>query len=536
MTDVVIVGSGASGVNAAYPLVEAGYEVTLLDFGNQDSTYESLIPCRPFSEIRRFDDQQHRYFLGENFQGVPFAPIRNGAQLTPPRLYITRDAERLMPVDSHSFAATESLAVGGLASGWGAGVFPFADEELPGLPISRVDLDPHYEAVAERIGVAGDRDDLLPFFGNCSTMMPPPQIDSNAETILKRYARRRQYFNSRGLYLGRTRLAMCTESHRGRGPQQYHDMDFWADANRSVYRPRWTLEELARFPNFKHIRRRFVVSFADRAGDGVDVVARIEGSDGIETHRGRALVLAAGTLSTARIVLRSLRRFGTRVPLLCNSHTYAPVINFGMLGREPRDRRHSLAQLTAIYCPKHACRVTVQAQFFSYRSLLAFRLLKDLPLPLREGLRVSRLLMPLLGILVIQYEDHRTPAKHCALRQGAEGSMDRLEICYELSPDEAGVGKAHQQRILRFFRQLGCWPIKTVHPGYGSSIHYAGTFPMTTEERELSCNGDGLLAGTRSVYLVDGSIFPYLPAKGLTFTMMANANRVATRLARKLAC
>jgi choline dehydrogenase-like flavoprotein len=175
VTDVLIVGSGASGVNAAYPLVEAGYEVKLLDFGNQDSTYDSLIPPRPFSELRRFDEQQHRYFLGENFQGIPFAAVQNGAQLTPPRLYITRDTERMMPVDSRSFIATESLALGGLASGWGAGVFPFTDEELPGLPISRADLEPHYEAVAERIGVAGDHDDLMPFFGDCTAMMAPPR-------------------------------------------------------------------------------------------------------------------------------------------------------------------------------------------------------------------------------------------------------------------------------------------------------------------------------------------------------------------------
>ena len=33
-------------------------------------------------------------------------------------------------------------------------------------------------------------------------------------------------------------------------------------------------------------------------------------------------------------------------------------------------------------------------------------------------------------------------------------------------------------------------------------------------------------------YVVDGSVFPTLPSKGLTFTMMANANRIGAKLAR----
>ena len=51
---------------------------------------------------------------------------------------------------------------------------------------------------------------------------------------------------------------------------------------------------------------------------------------------------------------------------------------------------------------------------------------------------------------------------------------------------------------------------------------------------ELSCAPDGRLRGTRAVYLGDGSVFPWLPAKGLTFTLAANADRVGTQLAERL--
>ena len=84
MTDVIIVGSGPGGVNAAAPLVEAGRSVLLIDYGNEDRRYAALIPHQPFSELRRTDRQQHRYFLGDEFEGIPLGPVRVGAQLTPP--------------------------------------------------------------------------------------------------------------------------------------------------------------------------------------------------------------------------------------------------------------------------------------------------------------------------------------------------------------------------------------------------------------------------------------------------------------------
>jgi choline dehydrogenase-like flavoprotein len=68
----------------------------------------------------------------------------------------------------------------------------------------------------------------------------------------------------------------------------------------------------------------------------------------------------------------------------------------------------------------------------------------------------------------------------------------------------------------------------------GASIHYAGTVPMTREERELTVTPACRLRGARSVYLADGSVLPYLPAKALTLTLMANAERVGTHILGEL--
>jgi len=532
--DVIVVGSGPGGVNAAAALVEAGQRVLLLDYGIQDARYAPLIPHASFPELRRSDPEQHRYFLGDRFEGVPLGTVRVGAQLTPPRLHVFAESAERVPVESESFQASVSLARGGFGAAWAAGVFPFTDDELRDLGLSESELRPHYDAVAERIGVSGDRDDLLPFFPWSPSLLPPLELDSNAEAILERYRRSPERFHAAGFFLGGTRLAVCTREHRERGPERYLDMAYWADSDRSVYRPQWTLDELQRTSRFTYQAGRFVQSFYE-VGDRVRVRAQRVEDGAEEEHEAAALVLAAGTIGTAWIVLRSLGRYDQAVPILCNPYAYTPMLNLGTLGRPVRDRRHSLAQLTCMLRTSGAGGRTVQAQVFSYRSLLTFKLMKESPLAQRETLRIMRLLIPHFSILGIHHEDRPTPAKRMLLRRGRGSEPDRLRIDYAPAQDEITAQQRDERALRRIFLRLGCVPLRTLRPGHGANIHYAGAFPMSPSGGELTCDTAGRLRATRAVHLADGSVFPWLPAKGLTFTLMAHANRVGTLLAKRLA-
>jgi hypothetical protein len=253
-----------------------------------------------------------------------------------------------------------------------------------------------------------------------------------------------------------------------------------------------------------------------------------------EEHEAAALVLAAGTLGSAWIVLRSLGRYEHPVPILCNPYAYVPMLNLGTLGGPVRDRRHSLAQLTCMLQLAGSGGRTVQAQVFSYRSLLTFKLMKEAPLAYREALRIMRLLIPHLSILGIHHEDRPTPAKRLLLRRGGAGGPDRLRIDYAPADEEVRAQRRGERVLRQIFRRLGCLPLQTLRPGHGANIHYAGTFPMSPGGGDLSCDLAGRLRATRSVHLADGSVFPWLPAKGLTFTLMAHANRVGSVLARSL--
>jgi choline dehydrogenase-like flavoprotein len=62
----------------------------------------------------------------------------------------------------------------------------------------------------------------------------------------------------------------------------------------------------------------------------------------------------------------------------------------------------------------------------------------------------------------------------------------------------------------------------------GSSVHYSGTLPMSAQRRPWTVSPACQSYDIDNLFIVDGSVMPFLPAKNLTFTLMANAVRVAS--------
>ena len=77
--------------------------------------------------------------------------------------------------------------------------------------------------------------------------------------------------------------------------------------------------------------------------------------------------------------------------------------------------------------------------------------------------------------------------------------------------------------------KLGCFaPSGMIHiRPMGASVHYSGTIPMASANGTYSTTANCQSHDFENLYFVDGTTFPFLPAKNLTFTLMANAVRIA---------
>jgi hypothetical protein len=533
--DILIVGSGPSGSHAAMEAAGGGRKVALLEIGYSEDRPPAFDPSRTFSEIRRSDPNQQAYFLGDN----PVAVLRNqgraGPHLTPGRQYMIRDMDQLFPLESDTFLPLQSSGLGGLGVSWGANCFALEDYELERIGISAPAMPSYYAGAAAEAGISGRTDDpLAPLIANLDhrVIQPPLPLDSNAETLLRRYQARKDRYIASGIYLGQSLLAVLSQDLGDRQANPQTDMDFWGDAGKSVYRPRYTIDKLKALSNFTHLTGRLALRFRS-AADSVTLECRNLATGAPETVSARKLLLAAGAINSGRLALASSRDYQSRLPILCNPNHWVAAVNLSMLGKPARDRRHSLSQLTVLMRAECGGPDYVLAQIYSYRSLLLFRLLKDIPLPPKQGLLFLRLMATAFTAVNIHFPDRPSADRWIQLEARDTGDVLRAGTTY--SAAEKAWIQRHERRMLRFLAGLRCIPMGVNKPLHGASIHYAGTLPYSPEDRPYTTAPDGTLRHAPHVYVADGASWRFMPAKGLTLTLMANARRVAAQALRDLA-
>jgi hypothetical protein len=524
--EFIVVGSGLTGAMAAQTLVEGGAQVLMLDVAYKNETGNTF-PNKNFLDIRQTQPKQSELLLGKDYEGIPWGAIKTGAQLTPGRKYMAKGIEHWLPIISKTFFPIESLSLGGLGGGWGAGCYVFSDAELKKAGLSKSLLNQSYQTVADRIGISGGKDDIEPYTTEgLQNIQPGIAIEESMQRILDKYKAKKSKLNGRGFYTGISTLAMLTQNKGNRKAFTYNDMDFWHDNDKSVYRAWMTIEELTKAPNFRLEEKILVLKF-EEVGDLVKVICRHVDTNEEKIFWCRKLVLCSGVLSTARIALRSFK-VAQKLPLISNPYVYVPMINYSMLGKVTQSHKSSMSQLFMFFDKKGDNSDVAMASMFTYRSLLLYRLIKEAPVNFAAGREVMQYLVPAMVIAGIHHPEFGGPGKYVELLPDSNSPTgDILHAEYALSAEEEKEVKATESKFFKTFFSLGCIPIQKVYPGHGSSIHYAGTLPYSDKDELYTTAQNGRLHQTKNVWVADGSSLTYVPAKGISFTLMANADRVA---------
>jgi hypothetical protein len=333
--------------------------------------------------------------------------------------------------------------------------------------------------------------------------------------------------------LGRIPLAVLSSDMGDRHANPYYDLDFYGDSRGSVYRPRYTIELLKNNPLFRYIPGHLALRFEEIDG-GIRLICLSGGS--LCSILGRRLILCAGAIGSARLALNSIEQENRRTTILCNPYRYIPTVHLRTLGRRTTDRRHSLAQLTALCGDFQDPSRQASIQIYSYRSLLLFKLIKEMPLPAWAGTLVARSLVNSLMIFGVFSPDSQSPTKTLLLRPTSDEKVPSLFAQYLREKSEEDIRISLQKCLLKNLIGLKCLPLGVVSPGNAGSIHYAGTIPKVNPVNS-SFHTDLYyrLGGFRRVFIGDASSWNWLPCKGLTFTAMCNARNVANLAAESLA-
>ena len=133
-----------------------------------------------------------------------------------------------------------------------------------------------------------------------------------------------------------------------------------------------------------------------------------------------------------------------------------------------------------------------------------------------------------LGVVNVNLHDTRRPENRAEWRPDL-GEDGGLRFRYSPASDEPARLEPTLRRLRKALRLLGCVapPNMTHVRPMGSSVHYAGLLPMAADGGPETTTPTGRSRRHDNLHFVDGITFPFLPAKNLTFTLMANAVRIA---------
>jgi choline dehydrogenase-like flavoprotein len=523
MADILIVGSGPAGISVAWPLVNAGHRVTVLEASPKraDHTPERDITLADL-RLNGVPDASSR-LLGKGLFG-----LRNAGHVSPKiRVFGAHRIDefcRALGVREEGFKAIGVFAPGGLSNVWGAAVSAFDDNDLRGYPISAADLDPFYKEVANRVGVSGNtEDDMAGTHGIGFPVQKPLAVSPIVEKTLANYERNKRKVR---MVMGQARSMVLTEDLGIRKACTLDNMCLWGCRKNSIYNSAFEIEQLLERPNFQ-IEHGFLVESLTSVEQGY----RVCGYDKATRQRRETIapvvILAAGTLSSTRLVLHLKEQFGSEVELLTTPCAAFALCIPGEIGSTLPELAFGMAQISFRADILGDETGYAFGQLYGAESVTATDLMAYMPISLRGAKHIVRGLLPslVLGLLYMPSEYSHNSLR---LEQGDEDGPSTLVLSGETSPETKKNMRKTMKSIATDFRRLGLYMLPRTFKHYrpGAEAHCGGTLPMGEATTEF-----GEVHECPNLFVVDGSVLNRLPAKHHTFTIMANACRIGHMIA-----
>lgn len=502
---IIIIGSGPAGVSAAWPLVDAGLDVLMID----GSGVTELPPPPEHDSLAgwRASDDRLRAELGTR---GPLPQLDRSPKFATPLSRATLagfdDAAGLA---SEGYFAVGSLAAGGLSRIWGALATPFTDRDLAGWGEVRDEMAAAYVRISKRIGIS-----------------PPAALSPALSAIAGRLDRQR--VRNAPCRLQPAQNAVLAQSSGTRSGCNACGLCLHGCARGSIYHAAQELAALGAHRNFAY-RPGIRIERISRETGGP--VLHGIGTDGPVRLRSGSVVLAAGTLMTTSLAIRHIGLTGHPIRLLGNPVGGTAFLVPRLIGADLPDRSFGLGQM--FYTAQLDEETEAVGVLYGADTLPLASVADRLPFARPAAMRAARALAPAL-ILATGYLPGALGTNNITVEDDGRGG--RMTIRAHRTDRSDALLRLAFRQLGRTMRQLGALPVpgatQLLEPG--SDAHPAGTLPMGGTG-PAATETDGQLRGAPGLYVVDGACLPSLSARHPTLTIMANADRIGRRLARTLA-
>ncbi|MDR3450543.1 MAG: GMC oxidoreductase [Alphaproteobacteria bacterium] len=507
-----VLGSGPAAVACASALLDAGHSVVMIapDKRLPADRQKLADDFRVSPDTAGFVEQMRR--LREK---VPSALRAKKLPFASP--YIYEGVDQVLPLDRREVVVERSLAAGGLSAVWGATVIPFRADSFRDWPVNLREMEPFYRRVAKLMPVPCPHDDLESIYENFGEAPPQPLSEQGVE-VMSRLVNSRARLAEAGIRFGRGRSAIG-KTCVGCGLCMY------GCPYKAIFNADYVVDALKQRAGFTY-KSGFVAEGYEENPTGIVVRVRHVETGAVETIGCERLFVGAGASTSLRLVVGAMGWFDRPFYLQDTQQFSIPVFlaNRCRAGAVPQS-----PALSQIFVEMDAGGENIHMQLYGYNPFMA-----DILRARWGGLAHPRLLQPLFDrmMVVMGYLPGVLSGKiSIALQSGEKGGLTRV-VCTGIAnaravPAIREVGR----RLWEQKHAFGFLPVLplTEIPPIGTSVHLAGCLPMKAAPEAGETDALGRPFGAKNVHVVDSACFSALPSEHLTYTIMANAARIATQ-------
>jgi choline dehydrogenase-like flavoprotein len=522
---LVIVGGGPAGAAAAMALTAAGRRVVVLDAGL------TLEPEREAARRRMAASAPARWAEADR-ELTRFAARGDGGagykQLFGSDVAFRDDGVLQLQV-APGVAARPSYARGGLSNVWGAGVLPYAEDDLDGWPIGLPQLAEAYRNVLSFLPYAAEEDELAeryPLFASPDGPLVRSQV---AEGLLARLRAHAPALARAGYRFGASRMAVRVGYPAPERGCCYcgHCLDGCPYGH--IYNAADTIASLAAEGLIDYRRGVHVERVSEQEGEVLIEAAALQDGAPVRITAARVFIAAGAVSST--IILQRSRLLPERVELLDSQTLYLPFLWLGRAGATGREPGHTLAQAFLLLDDPTVSGHPVHISLYTYNDSLGQRARAIHP-------HLSALLGPALqavtrrlvvGICFL----HSADSHRIVCRAGAGERSARLSP--QLNEETPATLKRLQRSLLRSLGARGLIALAPLGEGAaaGGGFHSGGSVPMSLRPTAGEADTLGRPFPAQRIHVVDSACFPSIPSGTVTLTAMANAYRIAAAALRQ---
>jgi len=418
-----------------------------------------------------------------------------------------------------------SFAKGGLSTVWGAAVLPYIDEDIAAWPISVADLAPHYEEVLSFMPLVAGNDELVERFPLYTKNAQAPRQSKQASLLLSRLRKNKKKLYGEGFRFGSSRLAVQLDPKTGKECVSC-GLCLYGCPYELIYSSAQTLEELRKNKRFLYVPD-VVVERVEDLPDGAQIIAHGRLTKEKKNFSGEKVFVGCGAVPSTKIMLASLEAYEVPITFKDSQQFLIPCLTYRGVNNVTSEKLHTLCQMYVEILDKKVDPRHVHLQIYTYNDVFEQWLKKKFKFLYPLFKFPFRLLMG--RVVVIK----------AFLHSDSSGSI--VMNLHKANPPKVtlqGIPSAPRKRLRKIVAKiikntfaLGLLPILPILKGSkpGGANHYGGSFPMAQNPQGFQSDVLGRPCGFKNVHLIDSSVFPSIASQTITFTIMANAHRIASQ-------